>query len=499
MDHENPPPTPQTKPSTEHTPDRLFVVLGNATLLGIGYMMMRRPRLAIASLIGSLGLPALIAFYPYVLVRRLLLPVWWAAVVVHAWRSASRKDPVLRGVENSVWRKRALAAACLVWVLLAWVRVDSWAIVRDAEVAHADRDCDRAVASLRWLGAAHGVVHGSVASRGEGEGEACELLIDALDTLGRPTAAEKLEAYLEHPGYLWAGAGPERAENLFESVMDSRDEVLEDEDSALATIEEAFAQLSVTLQDTHGQSEGVREVVESFLAELDEAPHCRAKDIDTWLFEQTWEEPELNEAVAAEAGQAPVRMFDCADDLSRTDEEAANEAYQAFLMAHPEHTLATRAVENLLSDGSYCQYPAAYPGAPAYEGGCPHAMETVGIRPSEYDFPDSWQAQTTDETVLVVCVEGPERGSFQQTCAYEPGEGQLAQYAEVDFYASEFTVQAYELRSGELVADYAEEVGDPCPGVIEYTTNPYLDTVPGTYDSDYSDADVRAIFDRLME
>ena len=80
MDHEDPPPTPQSKPSTEHTPDRLFLVIGNATLLGIGYMLMRRPRLAIASLIGSLILLALIAFYPYVLVWRLLLPVWWAAV-----------------------------------------------------------------------------------------------------------------------------------------------------------------------------------------------------------------------------------------------------------------------------------------------------------------------------------------------------------------------------------------------------------------------------------
>lgn len=405
-----------------------------------------------------------------------------------------------------MWRTRcgarALAAACLIFVLLAWVRVDSWAIARDAEVAHADGDCDRAVASLRWLGVAHGVVHGSVASRGEEEREACELLIDALDTLGRPAAAEKLGTYLDHPGSLWAGAGPERAEILFESVMDSRDEVLEDDDSALATIEEAFAQLSVTLQDTPGQSEGVRAVVESFLVELDEAPHCRAKDIDTWLFEQAWEEPELAETVAAEAGQAPVRMFDCADDLSRTDEEAANAAYQEFLTAHPEHTLAMRAAENLLSDGGYCQYPAAYPGAPAYEGGGPHAMWTVGISPSEYDFPSPWQAETTDETVLVVCVEGPEPGSLQQTCAYEPGENQLlgaSGLAEVDFYASEFTVQAYELRSGELVADYAEEVGDPCPGVLEYSSNPLFDTVPGTYDSDYSDADVRAIFDRLMD
>ncbi|WP_152521269.1 hypothetical protein [Nocardiopsis ganjiahuensis] len=476
-------------------------MIGNATLLGIGYMLMRRPVLAIASLLGSIGLLALIAVYPYVLVWRVLLPVWWAAVVAHTWWSAPQKDPVLRGVENSVWRKRVLAAACLILVLLAWVRFDSWAITRDAEVAHADGDCDRAVASLRWLGAAHGVVHSSVASRGEEEREACELLIDALDTLGRPAAAEKLEAYLDHPGSLWDGAGPERAGLLLEAVMDSNDEVLEDDDPALATMEDAFAQLSVTLQSTPGQSERVGEVVESFLAALVEAPPCRTKEIDTWLFAQTWEEPELTEMVAPEADQVPIRMFGCADELGSTSVEAAYAAYQEFLTVHPEHALATKAAESLLSDGGYCEYPAAYPGAPAYEGGGPHAMWTVGIDPDEYDFPGSWQAETTDETVLVVCAEGPERGSLQQTCAYEPGESQLEPrgFVEVDFYASEFTVEAYELRSGELVADYSAEVGDPCPGVLEYGSSPYLDIVPDEYDSDYSDADVRAIFDRLMD
>lgn len=500
MDPEDPPPEPRATPSTEHTPDRLLLVLGNATLLGIGYLLMRRPVLAIASLIGSAVLLALLAVFPYALVWRLLLPVWWVAVVAHTWWLAPRKGPVLRGVEKAVWAKRGLAAACLMLVLLALVRFDSWAIARDAEAAHADGDCDRAVASLHRLGAPHGVVHGSVAARGEEEREACELLIDALDTVDGAAAAEKIEAYLDHPGSLWDGAGLKRAEFLLASVLTRRVGVPEDDDSAPATMEDAFAQLSVTLQSTPGQSESVRAVVESFLDDLDTAPPCRAKKIDDWLFEQTWEEPELTETVAAGADQVPVRMFECAGVLSGTDVEAGSEAYQEFLTVHPEHELATEAAGSLLSDGAYCQYPAAYPGAPAYEGGGPYAMWTSGIDPDEYGFPDSWQAGTTDETVLVVCVDGPERGSHQQTCPYEPGTGQLLEpFVEVDFYASEFTVEAYELATGELVAEYSEEVGDPCPAVLEYDSYTYLDIVPNTYDSDYSNADVRAIFDRLME
>ena len=499
MDHEDPPPALRAESSTEHKHDRLFLVIGNATLLGIGYILMRRPGLAIASLTGSIGLLALIAIYPYVPEWRWTLPLWWVALVAHTWWSAPRKDPVLRGVGKAVWGKRALATACLMLVLLAWVRFDSWAIARDAEAAHADGDCDRALASLGWLGAAHDVVHGSVASRGQQEREACELLISALETSGQPVAIERLEAYLDHPGSLWDGAGIELAGLLLETIIDVDGKVLKDHDSALATMEEAFTQLSVTLQSAPDQGEDVTVVLNAFLAALDEAPPCRAQEMDTWLFAQTWEEPELTDRIAKDAYRAPLRMFGCANDLSRSDEEAANAAYQEFMESHPEHAMATKAAENLLSDGGYCRYPTAYPGAPAYEGDGPHAMWTIGIRPDDYDFPDSWQAESIDETVLVVCVEGPERGSYQQTCVYEAGASHLADVAEVDFYASEFTVQAYELRSGEPVARYSEEVGDPCPEVLEYTSSPHLDVVPDKYDSDYSDADVRAIFDPLME
>lgn len=501
---ENPPPAPQPEPPAEHAPDRFSVILGNATLLGIGYMLMRRPRLAIVSLIGSISLLSLIALYPHVVVWRLLLPVWWVALVLHAWQSAPNARPVFFSERSPVWLQRVLAAACLMLVSLAWLRIDTWTIVRDAETPHADGDCERAVSSLRWLSTAHGTAYGSLVSRGESEREACELLLTALDESEGPASATGLGAYLDHPGALWEGAGPRRAELLLDEALGEIRwggvKVLEDDSPAWGTVEEAFAQLSTTLQDKPGQSEPVSAVVESFLADLAKAPPCKAKEIDTWLLAQTWEEPELAASIAPEADQLPARMFHCADDLSAADTDAA---YQEFLTAYPEHELAVRAAEALLSDGGYCDHPAAYPGASAYEGGGPHAMWMLGMDPEEYGFPDSWLADTVDRAALVVCVEGPERGSFQQTCYYEPGENQqltsLEGFAEVDFYASEFTVKAYELRSGELVGDYSAEIGDPCPGELSYTNRHGFDIVPSKYNSDYSDADVRSIFAPLVD
>ena len=502
---ENPPPAPRPEPPTGHTPDRFSVVLGNATLLGIGYMLMRRPRLAMVSLIGSVSLLALIALYPHVVVWRLLLPVWWVALVVHSWLSAPGGRPAFFGERNPVWLQRVIAAACLMLVSFAWLRLDTWTIVRDAETPHADGDCERAVGSLRWLSWAHGTAYGSLASRGESEREACELLLTALDESEGSASPTRLGAYLDHPAALWEGAGPRRAELLLSEALGEilwrEVKVLEDDNPAWARVEEAFAQLSATLQDNPGQSEPVSAVVESFLADLAEAPPCKAKEIDTWLLAQTWEEPELAALIAPQADQLPTRMFYCAGDLNTADADAA---YQEFLTDYPEHELAVRAAEALLSDGGYCDHPAAYPGAAAYEGGGPHAMWMLGMDPEEYGFPDSWLADAVDQAALVVCVEGPERGSYQQTCYYETGADQqltsLEGHAKVDFYASEFTVKAYELRTGELVEDYSEEVGDPCPGELQYTNNSLMgDIVPSTYDSDYTDADVRSIFDRLMD
>ncbi|MBB5998986.1 hypothetical protein [Streptomonospora salina] len=483
-------------------------MLGNATLLGVGYLLLRRPRLAALALAVSAGLLTLTALYPAFLVWRFLLVAWWLTLVIHTWRTAPpapREPPEPRSRWNPLWRRRVLLAACLLLVAFGWLRFDTWTVVHYAEDAHAAGECDRAVDSLWSIGPIHGAAYGSAAERGEAERTACERLLTALDAGDAATAATKLGAYLERPDARWDGAGPKRAEFLLDVAMQNDGEEFRgDDDPALAATEAAFTQLSDTLQDTPGQSGRVRAVTESFIASLAETPPCKAKAIDNWMLDQDWQNPELAEPVASEADRVPGRMFDCAESFGVTDPDAAGAAYQAYLKAYPEHESAADAAEALLSDEQYCEHPAAYPGAPAYKGDGPHAMQTFGIDAAQYGFPDSWQADGAAETVLVTCVEGPERGSRQETCYYSAGADQplVTQQgnAEVDFFASEFSVTAYSLRTGKPVNDYSEEIGDPCPPVLEYESSTYLDLgPPSDYDSDYSDADVRGIFDRLMD
>ncbi|GAB3655532.1 hypothetical protein [Glycomyces tarimensis] len=479
--------------SAAHRTDRVSVVLGNASLLGIGYMLMRRRRLAMVTLVASITLAALAVLYPHVPVWRLLLIAWWLGTVVHAWRLAhdhGRELPADRAGRRTVWRDRAIAGACLLLVGFGWFRLDTWAIVRDAEAAHTGGDCERAVGSLRWLSLGNQLAYSSASARGEDQRQACELLFEAQ---GEPSmrAAETLAEYIDHPGALWDGAGPMRAELLF-------DRAIADEGTSLHHVEDAFAQLSATLESAPGEAGRVREVVGSFLADLEAVESCKAQTIDEWLLAQEWEAAALAESVAPEAERLPERMFACVEATLMWDESAA--AYQEFLERYPDHALADDAATAMLTKEMYCDYPAAYGGAEAYDGSSP--MWMFGLDPEEYGFPDSWYTETLSETTLVVCVEGPERGSYQETCYYEPGADQLLSpfgpnQAEVDFYASRFTVKAYELRTGEVVEEYSEEIGDPCPDELEYEYY-LIDSVPSEYDSDYSNADVRAMFERLV-
>lgn len=503
---------PAEGPEPPGDPDAFSAVLGNATLLGLGYLLVRRPQWALAAAGAALALVALIALFPHVTAWRVLLGLVWAGAVVHAWRlarhSGGTPDPAPGGAAPPRWRTRVLTGACVLLVALAWLRLDAWAITRDAEAAHTAGDCDRALASLRWLLPAHGIAHGPAADRGVQQRQACELLTAALSDPDPSAAAEKLERYLAEPGALWDGAGPERAELLLDTVVarareqEAAGEALGGHGPAVAAVEDAFTQLARTLEDAPGQSGRVGAVAESFLSSLDGMAPCRAREIDGWLLAQDWEDPALARVMEPQAEQAPVRMFDCAEALASVRPEEGAGAHQEFLAAHPEHPLAARSAESLIATEEYCAHPAAFPAAPAYEGEGPHAMRVSGLDPEEYGFPDSWRADTVEETVLVVCVQGPERGSFQRTCAYEPGEDQLllpfSGSTDVDFYASAFTLQAYELHSGELVEEYTEEIGDPCPEELEYESY-FLDIVPGEYDSDYSAADVRGMFDRLMD
>ncbi|GAB4000878.1 hypothetical protein GCM10029992_34390 [Glycomyces albus] len=511
-----PPIEPTPRPVKPPPADPVVAVLGNASGLGLGYALIRRPMLAVGALIGTVLLLALIVNDPESWVWRVLLAVWWLAAVGHAFWITRRPASDLVDPEEAdpQWRPRVFTAGVVVLALvtIAWNRFDAAAIVDAAEGSHEAGDCQTAAESLRRLGTVHRFADGPTTVRGEEALEACELLLEAEDA--DPIAAEGLiETYLDHPGARWEGAGPLRAERLLEAVVESPD-------SYVTYLERAFAQLSASLEDTPDQAERVRGIVEGFLSDFPEAVEaCVARNIDDWLQDQDWAAPELSGPVAADAAQVPPRVVACGRALFEEGElEAARETYERFLADYPDHELVPEATaeleevetaierENviaLIDQETYCDSPAPYRAAPTYEGEGPHAMQTFGIDPFEYDFPESWMALDVDDTVLVLCVEGPERGSLQATCAYEAGASAIqpiSGYVDVDFYATRFEVRAFELRTGERVAAYSAEVGDPCPDVLEYESYGYLDTgPPSEVDSDYSDEDVREIFSRLMD
>jgi hypothetical protein len=311
---------------------------------------------------------------------------------------------------------------------------------------------------------------------------------------------------MDHPAALWDGAGPERAGMLFDAALEGRE--------LDATLQPGFEQLNATLEAGAG-SEYVRETVERLMDGLTEDESCDAVAIDDWIRAQAWEAPELTEPIAAAAEAVPLRLLDCARERSSgSDLLGAQAMYQRFVAEYPEHADLQAAVDELyavdsriefehvqelLTADEYCQKPAPWRDANAYGGSSPHPMWMIGISPSEYGISDDWIAGNVEETEIVVCVDGPKKGRFLESCYYEGG---ISPYVndKVSFYATRFDVKVFELRTGKQVDSYTVQFdGNPCPEVLEYTYY-YTDLgPPSEVEAEVSDGDVRSVFERLQD
>jgi len=111
-------------------------------------------------------------------------------------------------------------------------------------------------------------------------------------------------------------------------------------------------------------------------------------------------------------------------------------------------------------------------------------------------FPDSWLGTAADGTELAVCVDA-EVGEFQEFCRYSGSSGTV----DVWFFAHLFTIKAYELRTGELVADYTREIGDACPDTMDNTFETVYLSWSGSsmsLASEFTDADFRGMFSGIV-
>ncbi|MCT9145561.1 hypothetical protein N4G67_41975, partial [Streptomyces violarus] len=137
------PPRPVAAPA-----DPLAVALGNATLLGLGYLLLRRRRLTGIAVIGTVGLVDLTAKTADTWYEILLL-LWWAAGIAHGWLLARRRpERVVRRGQ----RAGTLTLTLAVVLTASLLRIDAYGIENRVTEAREGGDCEAAVAAQGEVG-----------------------------------------------------------------------------------------------------------------------------------------------------------------------------------------------------------------------------------------------------------------------------------------------------------------------------------------------------------
>jgi hypothetical protein len=486
------PPEPSTAGDDTHRDhDPLAVALGNATLLGIGYLLLRRWRTAAGAvavtgvllvIVSAAGQPGW--------TWRVVALLWWVATIVHGWYLAGGKRRSHQRQASEVRRQRVIAAgaASAVLVIGLGTEVDARRIEAAAADAHRDNDCDEAIATLDRIGFRHRLVDPLVTDRAERGVTACRLLQDALElTESDPAAAaDILGDYLDHRSALWDGASELRTDLLLTAAGAALDEALTGDTDSL---ESGFDTLATVLVESPARAEEVDRVVDDYLGRLSAVPACDAEPNVDWLRDGGTGGDALDRAVAALPETAPPILASCGDELLDDDPARARDAYQALLDGYPDHPLAATVepkieqadtlierdeVSRLLEGWPdhveadnyppYCEEPARYRGAPPYTGPGPHLIAAFGLFAA---VPREWRANDLDDAAVVLCAEPLDYGTLLGTCDFDTDQWG---FITVDLYTNELTIHAYELRTGDPVLERVIEYGSGCPvGPVELT------------------------------
>ncbi|CAL9621963.1 hypothetical protein [Streptomyces sp. enrichment culture] len=440
--------------------DPLAVAVGNASLLGVGYLVLGRRALFWAAAVVTVSL----LWLTYTTAEtwcELLVVLWWAAAVGHGWWLARRRQAA--GPRR---RQRLLALALTVPVLAAagWVRSDAQGIADDVAEARADGDCGAAVAAQDGVAFRHRLVAAPAAARGDAVVDACE----RLDTAG---------------GYLSAGLTGD-----------------------LDSLETGFRRLGAVLGES-GNERTVRAALDRFLGRLPTDDGCLTVSIADWLREHAPGPRGLTGPASATAARtAPQALMDCADGFMFTEDWAdARERYQRLLDEYPDDAHADAARKGVRKAGlaieldriselitaadsmgsGYCRKPAKYSQAPAYRKG---RTSAVFVGDTEYTdkLPEKWRTDTAHAS-LVVCTGEAEAGDVVETCQYRDHNGRIGS---VRFNKLAVRVKGYALRTGKLVVDRTVQLGgESCPGVLRY-----FGALPSRMAVTPSNGDVREAF-----
>lgn len=439
MSYPLPEPYPEPVPEPEPVPpDRPAIALGNASLLGIGYLLLGRRGWAVVT--GAVTIAFLVvlgAVIPGVWFEVLFL-VWWAALIAHGWYLAgSPARP------TSVRRPRVLALLVTVPVLLAvgYVRFDAADIEDSVAEARDSGDCGQAQSALDRLWFGHYVVDGPMTVRTDRTAQACARLAVAGATL---TAAT--------------------------SQRDTRG------------LQAGYSELGAVLADLPGHEKMTGTVLDRFLGRLPGRDPCDTAELTDWLRQRPASHNLLDRSAAVLPKIAPAALVGCGDKQAGDQDWAAAKArYQQLLDQYPGHPLTAKAkaglvqatqgleLQHLFALGdNYCATPAVYSGAAPYVKGATN--RALVFHADKYDddyldkLPADWQADDS-HAVLAVCIGERESGMPIRTCPYRSTSN--GQVRNVTFSKMAFPVKAYELRTGHLVIDTRVEIGGAvCPPTV---------------------------------
>ncbi|MBB4685060.1 tetratricopeptide repeat protein [Amycolatopsis jiangsuensis] len=459
-------------PDTDERPaarprDRVAAAVGNASLLGIGYLLLGRRLLAAVTIVVTVVLVVLLTTVAPFRWFEVLILAWWAFVVAHGWYLA-RENAAKVGKQRMI----ALSVTAVVFAAVGLLRFDAVRIDGVIADARAQGSCATATEALdsRWLG--HRVADAPLVTGEEATREACRRLRAANGKLARALSGK--------PGATAA----------------------------------AFGEFASVRREMPGHEAMAAVVLGGFLRHLPTPDACTTAKIDDWLSAHASAGPAPAQSAATVARTAPAAYLGCGDRLmTAKDWTTARTWYQRIVDRYPTDprvakakegiTKATQALElakvRELLDGptgiepDYCDSPAPYSAAAPYGAGTNRAL-FYGNDGYSGRFPAEWRASDAAQAVLVVCLGDDEDGTPVQTCPYE--NKMVPEFPiEVTFHKVAVPLKAYELRTGKLVVDTKVEIGGAsCPRKLHYRSYVADLGPPSDTGVEPSDADVRAAF-----
>lgn len=473
---------PEPAPPAPRPHDPPAVALGNASLLGVGYLLLRRRGLAVLAVAVTVVLVSLLvstASPSY----EVAVGVWWTAVIAHGWflaRGEAGRGEGQGAGRGAVRGQRLVALGVTLPVLLAvgLLRFDASRVGGSVTEARERGDCAKVVSAQGGVWFGHRMADAPLAARGDEIVEDCRRL--------------------------------ERAGGQLTTGLTGDTASLEGGFNALASV---LAQ--------PGNEKTVESTLTRFLRGLPAKDPCATVAVTDWLRERKRSHDVLDRSAATARRTAPGALVDCGDDLmGRSNWKSAQAHYKRLLDQYPGDGLAGRArtgarkatlsmelagVRNLLAPGTgaqpaYCSEPAKYSGAKPMGKGTNRALfysqDTYGDDHSD-KLPGSWKAADAADAVLVVCMGADTFGNSVQTCPYRPRGSGSTTY--VTFRKIAVPVKVYELRTGKLVSHRTLQIGgSSCPAMITYYSG---SAGPGPASTRYvspATSDVRSAFRPLV-